>query len=110
MLGVKLIACIGFIVLLIVISMLLGQESMVRTYSPVYLTVVLPTLFVPLFWCRDIAAAAVLATSYGSILHPSSYLFVLYFQLLIHGRKTFAGDVREDITTATAGNPYVPRK
>jgi len=49
----------------------------------------------------------ILAMNYGSVLHPSSFLFVLYFQLLIHGRKTFVDSVREDMTSPTSGDPHI---
>lgn len=54
--------------------------------------------------CAIFPGVVVLAMNYGSILHPSSFLFVLYFQLLIHGRKTFAENVGEDMTSARVGN------
>ncbi len=49
----------GFIVLSILMSMLVGQDTAVRPYSPAYFAIVLPALVVPLLWWRGIAAAAV---------------------------------------------------
>ncbi|WP_097108329.1 hypothetical protein [Hoeflea halophila] len=57
--------------------------------------------------CAIFPGIVILATNYGSVLHPSSFLFVLYFQLLIHGRKTFAENVREDMTSARADDPNI---
>lgn len=42
------------------------------------------------FGCAAFPIVIVIAMSYGSVLHPTSFLFVLYFQLMIHGRKMFA--------------------
>ncbi|EDQ34869.1 hypothetical protein HPDFL43_01690 [Hoeflea phototrophica DFL-43] len=57
--------------------------------------------------CAIFPGVVILAMNYGSVLHPSSFLFVLYFQLLIHGRKTFADNVREDMTSARAADPHI---
>lgn len=57
--------------------------------------------------CAIFPGVVILAMNYGSVLHPSSFLFVLYFQLLIHGRKSFAENAGDDMTTAKAGEPPI---
>lgn len=82
----------------------------------------LPTLF--LFWfmvarlykharagdylgCAIFPGIVILAMNYGSVLHPSNFLFVLYFQLLIHGKETFAEVVPEKLTAPVASTPPI---
>lgn len=57
--------------------------------------------------CAIFPGVVILAMNYGSVLHPSNFLFVLYFQLLIHGRKTFAENAGEDMTSTRAGEPPI---
>ncbi len=79
-----------------------GSEALLTRLLATY---GLPTFFLGLFLLRQLYRNAragdyvgcaafpvviILAMNYGSVLHPSNFLFVLYFQLLIHGRNTFS--------------------
>ena len=57
------------------------------------------------FGCAVFPIVIVIAMSYGSVLHPTNFLFVLYFQLMIHGRNMFAEN-----SFSNPDQPYRPAR
>lgn len=53
--------------------------------------------------CAIFPVVIILAMNYGSVLHPTNFLFVLYFLLMIHGRKSFAEFAQADKTAPIEG-------
>ena len=79
-----------------------GSESLLTRLLATY---GLPTLFLGLYFisvlwenakradylgCAAFPIVITISLNYGSVLHPSSLLFFLYFNLMIHGRRIFA--------------------